>query len=109
MFVSCTVLFIVVNLRYACIFSEEEQLAPIDLKLQEPPKLKWEDEDVDEDEVKDSWEDDDEPAPVRTIENDFQYCILFTCVHLFTFIMLKYKKRMDIAHSELVNTILLCN
>ncbi|WJX71822.1 hypothetical protein P8452_55773 [Trifolium repens] len=42
---------------------EEEQLAPIDLKLQEPPKLKWEDEDVDEDEVKDSWEDDDEPAP----------------------------------------------
>ncbi|CAI8619803.1 unnamed protein product [Vicia faba] len=33
------------------------------LNLQEPAKLKWEDEDVDEDEVKDSWEDDDEPAP----------------------------------------------
>ncbi|KAI5445123.1 hypothetical protein KIW84_013395, partial [Lathyrus oleraceus] len=42
---------------------EEEKLAPIELKLQEPPKLKWEDEDVDEDDVKDSWEDDDEPAP----------------------------------------------
>ncbi|KEH26867.1 putative eukaryotic translation initiation factor 3 subunit J [Medicago truncatula] len=42
---------------------EEEQLAPIDLKLHEPPKLKWEDEDVDEDDVKDSWEEEDEPAP----------------------------------------------
>ncbi|XP_058779415.1 uncharacterized protein LOC131653324 [Vicia villosa] len=41
---------------------EEEKLAPIEHKLQEP-KLKWEDEDVDEDEIKDSWEDDDEPAP----------------------------------------------
>jgi translation initiation factor 3 subunit J len=55
-------------LRNACVFvSEEEQLAPIDLKLHEPPKLKWEDEDVDEDDVKDSWEEEDEPAPVRTI------------------------------------------
>lgn len=42
---------------------EEEKLAPIDLKLHEAPKLKWEDEDVDEDDVKDSWEEEDEPAP----------------------------------------------
>lgn len=82
-------LFIVVYGRNVCIFvSEEEKLAPIELKLQEPPKLKWEDEDVDEDDVKDSWEDDDEPAPVRTIGNDFRYLISFTCVQLFTFIIL---------------------
>jgi translation initiation factor 3 subunit J len=35
---------------------EEEQLAPIDPKFHEPPKLKWEDEEVDENDVKDSWE-----------------------------------------------------
>ncbi|KAI5445124.1 hypothetical protein KIW84_013395 [Lathyrus oleraceus] len=53
-----------ITVANVCIFvSEEEKLAPIELKLQEPPKLKWEDEDVDEDDVKDSWEDDDEPAP----------------------------------------------
>ncbi|NP_001351830.1 eukaryotic translation initiation factor 3 subunit J-like [Cicer arietinum] len=42
---------------------EEEQFAPIDLKLQEPTKLKWEDEDVDEDDVKESWEDEEESTP----------------------------------------------
>lgn len=51
--------------------SEEEQFAPIDLKLQEPTKLKWEDEDVDEDDVKESWEDEEESTPVRTIKNNF--------------------------------------
>jgi len=71
----------IVNLRNACVFvSEEEQLAPIDLKLHEPPKLKWEDEDVDEDDVKDSWEEEDEPAPVRTIGNDFRY--VYYCLHI---------------------------
>ncbi|KAK2652518.1 hypothetical protein Ddye_012374 [Dipteronia dyeriana] len=41
---------------------EDEQIPPIDLK--EPAKIRWDDEDVDEDDVKESWEDEDEPAPV---------------------------------------------
>ncbi|GLT99052.1 hypothetical protein SLE2022_165190 [Rubroshorea leprosula] len=40
---------------------EEEQIPPLNLK--EHPKSKWDDEDVDESDVKDSWEDEDEPAP----------------------------------------------
>lgn len=43
---------------------EDEQIAPIDLKLKDPViKSNWDDEDVDENDVKDSWEDEDEPAP----------------------------------------------
>jgi translation initiation factor 3 subunit J len=34
------------------------------LLSKEQPKNKWDDEDVDEDDVKESWEDEDEPAPV---------------------------------------------
>lgn len=68
----CFLLLLLVNLRNTCVFvSEDEQIAPIDLKLKEPPKINWEDEDVDENDVKESWEDEDEPAPVRTIKNDF--------------------------------------
>lgn len=45
--------------------AEDEQIAPIDLKLKDPViKSNWDDEDVDENDVKDSWEDEDEPAPV---------------------------------------------
>lgn len=43
-------------------FAEDEAIPPLVLK--EQPKGKWGDEDVDEDDVKESWEDEDEPAPV---------------------------------------------
>lgn len=41
---------------------EDEQIPP--LLKKEQLKSNWEDEDVDENDVKDSWEDEDEPAPV---------------------------------------------
>ncbi|XP_057446705.1 uncharacterized protein LOC130738632 [Lotus japonicus] len=41
---------------------EEEQFTPLDVKKDQPIS-KWDDEDVDENDVKDSWEDFDEPAP----------------------------------------------
>jgi len=50
--------------------AEDEQIAPLDLKLKDPVKSKWDDEDVDDNDVKESWEDEDEPAPVWTIEHD---------------------------------------
>ncbi|VVA94207.1 unnamed protein product [Arabis nemorensis] len=40
--------------------SEDEQIAPLPAKVQ--LKSNWDDEDVDENEIKDSWKDDDEPA-----------------------------------------------
>ncbi|CAL0323887.1 unnamed protein product [Lupinus luteus] len=42
---------------------EEEQIAPIDLTLNVKTKSNWDDEDVDENDIKESWEDEDEPAP----------------------------------------------
>ncbi|ESW24563.1 hypothetical protein PHAVU_004G141100 [Phaseolus vulgaris] len=42
---------------------EDEHIAPLDLVSKDPIKSKWDDEDVDENDVKDSWEDEDEPAP----------------------------------------------
>ncbi|MED6183278.1 hypothetical protein PIB30_036463 [Stylosanthes scabra] len=42
---------------------EDEQIAPIDLNKKEVIKSNWDDEDVDENDVKESWEDEDEPAP----------------------------------------------
>lgn len=42
--------------------SEDEQIPPLPSKNE--PKSNWDDEDVDESDVKDSWEDEDEPAPV---------------------------------------------
>ncbi|XP_028805561.1 eukaryotic translation initiation factor 3 subunit J isoform X2 [Neltuma alba] len=39
---------------------EDEHIPPLNLK--EQPKSKWDDEDVDENVVKESWEDEDEPA-----------------------------------------------
>lgn len=47
--------------------SEDEQLPPLHSK--EQPPSKWDDEDVDENDVKESWEDDDEPAPVCSLLN----------------------------------------
>ncbi|KAF7820311.1 eukaryotic translation initiation factor 3 subunit J-like [Senna tora] len=44
----------------------EEQIPPLNLK--EQPKSKWDDEDVDENDVKESWEDDDEPAPAPAVK-----------------------------------------
>ncbi|KAF5450953.1 hypothetical protein F2P56_031262 [Juglans regia] len=40
---------------------EDEQIPPVLAK--EQPKNKWDDEDADDNDVKDSWEDDDEPKP----------------------------------------------
>ncbi|EOA35694.1 hypothetical protein CARUB_v10020920mg [Capsella rubella] len=57
---------------------EDEQIAPLPAKVE--LKSNWDDEDVDENEIKDSWEDDDEPdlppvvkpapekAPKKTVE-----------------------------------------
>ncbi|KAF2317287.1 hypothetical protein GH714_019382 [Hevea brasiliensis] len=45
---------------------EDEQIPP--LLAKEQPKSKWDDEDVDENEVKESWEDEDEPAPASVEE-----------------------------------------
>ncbi|KAF1882830.1 hypothetical protein Lal_00003011 [Lupinus albus] len=42
---------------------EEEQIAPLDLVLKDKTKSNWDDEDVDENDIKESWEDEDEPAP----------------------------------------------
>lgn len=42
--------------------SEDEPIPPLGKKDQ--PKSMWDDEDVDDDNVKESWEDEDEPAPV---------------------------------------------
>ncbi|XP_068635128.1 uncharacterized protein [Aristolochia californica] len=41
----------------------EDEPAALTLKKEQPMKNKWDDEDVDDDDVKESWEDDDEPAP----------------------------------------------
>lgn len=41
---------------------EDEQIPPIPTK--EQPKNNWDDEDADDDAVKESWEDEDEPTPV---------------------------------------------
>lgn len=41
---------------------EDEHIPPLDLK--EQPKSKWDDEDAEDNDVKESWEDEDEPAPV---------------------------------------------
>jgi len=60
--VSSTVLCSLVNSRV--IVAEDEQIVPLDLTSKDPVKSKWDDEDVDENDVKESWEDDDEPAPV---------------------------------------------
>ena len=52
-----------VNLIKACLFLlEDEQIPP--LLSKEQPKIKWDDEDVDENDIKESWEDEDEPVPV---------------------------------------------
>ncbi|XP_027358659.1 eukaryotic translation initiation factor 3 subunit J-like [Abrus precatorius] len=42
---------------------EDEHIAPLDLTSKDQSKNKWDDEDVDENDVKESWEDEDEPAP----------------------------------------------
>lgn len=51
---------------FILMISEDEQLAPIPAKVE--LKSNWDDEDVDENDIKDSWDDDDdvdEPAPVK--------------------------------------------
>ncbi|CAL0332622.1 unnamed protein product [Lupinus luteus] len=42
---------------------EEEQIAPVALVLKGKTKSNWDDEDLSDNDIKDSWEDDDEPAP----------------------------------------------
>lgn len=54
------------NLLLSLIFlSEDEQIPPV--LSTEQPKNTWDDEDVDENDVKESWEDEDEPALVGFI------------------------------------------
>lgn len=55
------ILFIV-SWIFNSILSDDEQLPPVNSKVL--PESNWDDEDVNEDDVKDSWEDDDEPAQV---------------------------------------------
>ncbi|KAJ4715218.1 Eukaryotic translation initiation factor 3 subunit J [Melia azedarach] len=45
---------------------EDEQIPPLPSKNE--PKSNWDDEDVDESDVKDSWEDEDEPAPAPPVK-----------------------------------------
>ncbi|KAK2972928.1 hypothetical protein RJ640_015643 [Escallonia rubra] len=45
----------------------EDEPAPLDLK-KEQPKSVWDDEDVDENDVRESWEDEDEPAPAPVVQ-----------------------------------------
>ncbi|KAI8534901.1 hypothetical protein RHMOL_Rhmol10G0132700 [Rhododendron molle] len=47
-------------------FIEEEQIPP--LLKKELPKNSWDDEDVDDNDVKESWEDEDETAPAPAPE-----------------------------------------
>lgn len=47
-----------------CFISEDETIPALQ---KEQPKNKWDDEDVDDNDVKESWEDDDEPAPAPVI------------------------------------------
>ncbi|KAL5745210.1 hypothetical protein ACOSP7_026356 [Xanthoceras sorbifolium] len=49
---------------------EDERIPPLILK--EQPKNNWDDEDVDEDDVKESWEDEDEPAPAAPTQPPVQ-------------------------------------
>ncbi|KAG6579039.1 Eukaryotic translation initiation factor 3 subunit J, partial [Cucurbita argyrosperma subsp. argyrosperma] len=44
---------------------EDENIPPLQ---KEQPKNKWDDEDVDDNDVKESWEDEDEPAPVPVVK-----------------------------------------
>ncbi|KAJ4715219.1 Eukaryotic translation initiation factor 3 subunit J [Melia azedarach] len=46
--------------------TEDEQIPPLPSKNE--PKSNWDDEDVDESDVKDSWEDEDEPAPAPPVK-----------------------------------------
>ncbi|XP_019457127.1 PREDICTED: eukaryotic translation initiation factor 3 subunit J-A-like isoform X1 [Lupinus angustifolius] len=46
---------------------EEEHIAPIDLALKVKTKSNWDDEDVDENDIKESWEDEYEPAPAPAV------------------------------------------
>ncbi|CAI9783847.1 unnamed protein product [Fraxinus pennsylvanica] len=49
-------------------FSVEEDEPILDLLKKEQPKSKWDDEDLDDNDVKESWEDEDEPAPAPKVE-----------------------------------------
>ena len=52
-------------LKINAIFTEDEPISPVLKK--EQPKNKWDDEDIDDNDVKESWEDEEETAPVMLI------------------------------------------
>lgn len=58
--------------------SEDENIPPLQ---KEQPKNKWDDEDVDDNDVKESWEDEDEPEPepVRIIDSLANDVSFFEC------------------------------
>lgn len=71
-------------MRSSCVFiSENEQIAPLDLALKDKPKSKWDYEDVDENDVRESWGDEDELALVRILK---KYCLLFAIFYQMTYI-----------------------
>lgn len=45
-------------------FRISEDEPTLDLLKKEQPKSKWDEEDLDDNDVKESWEDEDEPTPV---------------------------------------------
>ena len=51
------------NIWIVLSYVSEDEPAPLVLK-KEPVKSLWADEDLDEDDIKESWEDEDEPTPV---------------------------------------------
>ncbi|XP_059434900.1 uncharacterized protein LOC132167880 [Corylus avellana] len=42
---------------------EDDQILPLPVLAKEQPKSKWDDEDADDNDVKESWEDEDDPTP----------------------------------------------
>lgn len=58
--------------------TEDVTVEPV-LNKEQPVKGKWDDEDMDDDDVKDSWEDEDAPAPVNIFSTSFfiHWCLVF--------------------------------
>ena len=62
-----------IKLLVICCVSEDEPIPDILIKEQPKTKSLWDDEDVDDNDVKESWEDEDEPAAVFL----FSFSVLF--------------------------------
>lgn len=68
------------NYIYKFCCSEDEEFEPALPSLKkEPPKAMWEDEDVEDEDVKESWEDEEEPKQV------LYFCVCFLSLFFFHF------------------------